>query len=112
MSALTRSLKAPQHKTSVAVQQQLSAMASNLFEIGLHNPNAATPTESVMIPRVWDSEAVLKSIAWLRHQNRDGRNIYIRPKGEHDLSMVDDLTEDAISTMKQAGFSPAVVVET
>ncbi len=112
MSALTRSLKAPQHKTSVAVQQQLSAMASNLFEIGLYNPNAATPTESVMIPRVWDSEAVLKSIAWLRHQNRDGRNIYIRPKGEHNLSLVDDLNKDAVSAMREAHFNPALVVET
>jgi hypothetical protein len=112
MSALTESLKAPQHKTTVAVQQQLSAMASNLFEIGLYNPNAATPTESVMIPRIWDSKSVLKSIAWLRHQNRDGRNIYIRPKGEHDLSLIDDLNKDAVSAMKDAHFNPALVVET
>ena len=112
MSAPTKSLKPPPHKTTVAVQQQLSAMASNLFEIGLHNPNAATPTESVMIPRVWDSEAVLKSIAWLRHQNRDGRNIYIRPKGEHNLSLVDDLNKDAVSAMRDEHFNPALVVET
>ena len=65
-----------------------------------------------MIPRVWDSETIVKSVSWLRHQNREGRNIYIRPKGEHDLSMVDDLTKDAVSTMKQVGFSPALVVET
>ena len=45
-----------------------------------------------MIPRVWDAGTILKSLPWLRHQNRHGRNIYIRPKGEHDLSMVDDLT--------------------
>jgi hypothetical protein len=48
----------------------------------------------------------------LRHQNREGRNIYVRPKGEHDLSMVDDLTADAVSAMKEAGFNPAVIVET
>jgi hypothetical protein len=65
-----------------------------------------------MIPRVWDSETIIKSVAWLRHQNREGRNIYIRPKGEHDLSMVDDLTQYAVSTMKQAGFAPALIVET
>jgi hypothetical protein len=86
-------------------------MGSELFEVGLYNPDAGA-TESIMIPRVWNSETILKSVAWLRHQNRAGRNIYIRPKGEHDLSMVDDLTTDAISTMRQAGFSPAVVVET
>jgi hypothetical protein len=86
-------------------------MGSELFEVGLFNPDAGA-TESIMISRVWNSETILKSVAWLRHQNRAGRNIYIRPKGEHDLSMVDDLTKDAISTMMQAGFSPAVVVET
>jgi RepB DNA-primase from phage plasmid len=42
----------------------------------------------------------------------EGRNIYIRPKGEHDLSMVDDLTMGAVSVMKAAGFNPAVTVET
>ena len=54
----------------------------------------------------------MKSVPWLRHQNREGRNIYVRPKGEHNLSMVDDLTADAVSTMRQAGFNPAVIVET
>src|SRR5712692_3451244 len=97
--------------TTRVVQQQVAVMASELFEVGLYNPNAGAG-ESVMIPRVWDSETIVKSVPWLRHQNREGRNIYIRPKGEHDLSMVDDLTKDAVSTMKQAGFSPAVVVET
>jgi hypothetical protein len=86
-------------------------MGSELFEIGLYNPNAG-PGESVMIPRVWNAETILKSVPWLRHQNREGRNIYVRPRGEHDLSMVDDLTTDAVSAMKEAGFNPSVIVET
>jgi hypothetical protein len=98
-------------KTAVAVRQQIAAMGSELFEVGLYNPNAGAG-ESVMIPRVWDAGTIVRSVPWLRHQNREGRNIYIRPKGEHDLSLVDDLTKDAVSAMKQAGFSPAVVVET
>ena len=98
-------------KTATAVQQQIAAMDSELFEVGLYKPNAAAG-ESVMIPRVWDSETIVKSVPWLRHQNREGRNIYIRPKGEHELSMVDDLTKDAVSSMKQKGFNPAVIVET
>jgi hypothetical protein len=61
---------------------------------------------------MWDRDALARSIPWLRHQNRDGRNIYIRPKGEHHLTMVDDLTQEAIAQMKLTGFSPAVVVET
>ena len=45
-------------------------------------------------------------------ENRDGRNIYIRPKGEHNLSLVDDLTATAIAEMLHVGFTPAAVVET
>jgi hypothetical protein len=99
------------NKTSLAVQLQLAAMAADLFEIGLYNPDAK-PTECVMIPRVWDAETLLNSTPWLRHQNREGRNIYVRPKGEHHLTLVDDLTTDAVSVMKSAGFDPAVIVET
>jgi hypothetical protein len=99
------------NRTPIAVQHQVAAMAADLFEIGLYNPDPG-PTESVMIPRVWDAESLLNSIPWLRHQNCDGRNIYIRPKGEHHLSLVDDLTTDAVSVMKAVGFDPAVVVET
>lgn len=98
-------------KTAAAVQQQVSAMGSELFEVGLYKPDAG-PGESIMIGRVWDAGTIVKSVPWLRHQNREGRNIYIRPKGEHNLSMVDDLTKDAVSAMKQAGFNPAVLVET
>jgi hypothetical protein len=98
-------------KTAAAVLGQVAGMGSELFEVGLYNPKA-TAGESIMIPRVWDSGTIGRSVAWLRLQNREGRNIYIRPKGEHDLSMVDDLTADAVSTMRQAGFNPAVIVET
>jgi hypothetical protein len=110
-SAITRQSNKASGKTAASVQQQVAAMGPGLFEVGLYNPNSGTG-ESVMIPRVWDAETIVKSVPWLRHQNREGRNIYIRPKGEHDLSMVDDLTVDAISAMKGAGFNPAVIVET
>ena len=41
-----------------------------------------------------------------------GRNIYIRPHGEHPLSLLDDLTFSPLEQMKSEGFNPAVVVET
>ncbi len=97
--------------TAAAVQQQVAAMGSELFEVGLYNPNAGAG-EWAMIPRVWDAETIVKSVPWLRHQNREGRNIFVRPKGEHNLSMVDDLTKDAVAAMKDVGFNPAVIVET
>ncbi|MCW5963964.1 MAG: RepB family DNA primase [Bryobacterales bacterium] len=97
-----------------AVKRQADAMGVEVFEIGLFKP--ATPgdekPEPEMLPRTWDKQTLLRSVGWLRYQNSQGRNIYIRPKGEHPLSMVDDLTAEAIHQMKQQGFEPCVVVET
>lgn len=98
-------------KTTEAVTRQVRAMGSSVFEVGLFNPEAA-PGEPVMLPRTWDTDALVRSISWLRHQNREGRNIYIRPNGEHNLSLVDDLTQRSVTEMKKTGFHPAVVVET
>ena len=94
-----------------AVHQQVAVMGAELFEVGLYKADSGA-TEATMIPRVWDANTILKSVPWLRHQNRGGRNIYIRPKGEHDLSLVDDLTNDALLSMKATGFNAALIVET
>ena len=99
------------NRTVEAVQRQIEAMGADVFEVGLFKPDAKG-REPIMVPRVWDAGSLLKSISWLRHQNRDGRNIYIRPHGEHRLSLIDDLTQDAIKQMNRAGFAPALVVET
>lgn len=87
-------------------------MGAEVFEVGLFKPEAASAGEAVMIPRTWTRETTLLSLPWLRFQNLNGRNIYIRPKGEHDLSMIDDLKPEAIRRMKSEGFQPALVVET
>src|SRR5262249_29919919 len=99
--------------TVEAATKQISAMATQVFEVGLFKP-AITSTErhAEMVPRVWDSSTLLKAIPWLKFQNRDGRNIYVRPKGEHALSLVDDLTREALRRMKESGFTPGIVVET
>src|SRR5258708_18389311 len=99
------------NRTVEAVHRQVEAMAAELFEVRLFKPDAEAG-EAIMIPRVWDRDSLARSIPWLRYQNWDGRNIYIRPQGEHDLSLIDDLTQHAIEGMKLAGFSPTLVVET
>jgi hypothetical protein len=99
------------NRTVVAVHRQIEAMDAEVFEIGLFKPDAKDG-EAIMLPRVWDRATLLRSVQWLRYQNRDGRNIYIRPSGEHNLSLVDDLTDAGIVEMKRSGFSPALVVET
>src|SRR6201996_6627587 len=99
-------------RTSQAGQYQIAAKGAQVFEAGISKPTAQEQGQAVMIPRTWDRDTVLRSTPWLRLQNADGRNIYIRPKGEHNLSLVDDLSADAVKRMKATGFFPAAVVET
>jgi len=94
-------------RTQEAVRQQLEAMGAGLFEVGVFDSASER-----MILRAWDKETAIKSIPWLRFENLKGRNIYIRPAGIHSLSLVDDLTADALHTMRRQGFTPALVVET
>ena len=102
------------NRTKIAVERQIVAMGADVFEVGLFKPQAAgdPSNEPEMLPRVWDRETLLRSVGWLCFQNAHGRNVYVRPKGEHHLSLVDDLTAEAIQRMKSDGFVPAVVVET
>lgn len=102
------------NRTLIAVEQQIAAMGCEVYEIGLFKPHTpdSDRREPEMLPRTWDRATLLKSVPWLRYQNSQGRNIYIRPKGEHHLSMVDDLTAAAIRRMKAEGYTPALVVET
>ncbi|MBY0504022.1 MAG: RepB family DNA primase [Bryobacteraceae bacterium] len=101
-------------RTLVAVEQQINAMGCEVYEIGLFKPHVpgSDSKEPEMLPRTWDGATLLKSVPWLRYQNSQGRNIYIRPSGEHHLSMVDDLTADAVKRMRAEGFGPTLVVET
>jgi hypothetical protein len=102
------------NRTRIAVERQIAAMGADIFEIGLFKPRVPGDgsNEPEMLPRVWDRETLLRSVGWLCFQNAHGRNIYVRPKGEHHLSLVDDLTAEAIQRMKTDGFGPAVLVET
>jgi hypothetical protein len=45
-------------------------------------------------------------------KNAEGRHIYIRPAGEHSLSLIDDASIQVVERLKSEGFAPAVVLET
>ena len=98
-------------RTQEAVGRQLGAMKSALYEVGLYRP-AVADNQPEMLPRTWDASTLVKSVPWLRWQNSQGRNIYIRPAGEHQFSLVDDLVADNLDRMGREGFPPCVVVET
>ena len=95
-------------RTHATVLAQISAMECNVFELGLYKSDP----QPIMLPRTWDTDTLIRSLGWLKHENRAGRNIYIRPNGEHHLTLVDDVKIGAVSAMKESGFHPALVVET
>src|SRR5262245_26307469 len=101
-------------RTTEAVRKQVLAMNTDFFEIGLYKPapDDHRPAEPEMLPRSWTADTLMKSVSWLKFQNQQGRNVYIRPKGEHALTLVDDLNVDALQRMRDTGFTPALIVET
>ena len=60
----------------------------------------------------WNAEQIDAAVSWFRRENAHGAHIFVRPHGAHALSLVDDVSADAIAAMKESGFQPAVVVET
>src|SRR5207247_9258331 len=97
--------------TSSAGRKKLAAIGCELFEVGVFRRETAG-TDASMLLRVWNPDTLLRAVPWLQLQNHACRHIYIRPKGEHNLSLVDDLTADAVTAMDRNGFHPALVVET
>jgi hypothetical protein len=93
-----------------AVKTQLKAMRCDLFEVGVFGQRQ-DGTERMDL-RTWDTDTLLHSLGWLRWNNAHGQNIYVRPAGEHPLSLVDDLSREALTTMRATGYQPAAVIET
>jgi len=90
----------------IAVKRQLKAMNCELYEIGIYHREA-----DKMLPRVWTQVEILKSVGWLKAMNYKGHDIFIRPEGSQGLIFFDDLSRGIITKMKEAGFAPAVLIE-
>ena len=108
-NALVKSKEMAANLTLEAVKKQSCAMGAQCFDIGLFDPNAA---EAAMLLRQWNLDTLLRSVSWLRLKNAEGRHIYIRPAGEHSLSLIDDASFQVVERLKSEGFAPAVVLET
>lgn len=105
-----------QNTTDFAVSTQLAALAHGRYEVGISLPaqpdhkDERKREERLMIRR-WTAAEIEKSLGFLKAQNMRGSHVYVRPEGEHAYSFVDDLTAARVAEMKQAGFPPALVVE-
>ena len=81
------------------VERQLSAMGAEIFEVGaLQRGEGDKP--QFMLLRTWDRKRLMESIPWLRYQNWHESHIYVRPKGERDLTLIDDLRASALGQMR------------
>jgi hypothetical protein len=89
------------------VWSQLRAMGCARFDLGVRRDGG-----EMVLREGQGAFAVAEAVKWLRHENAKGAHVYIRPAGIHSLSLLDDLTAEAIERMKAEGFEPAVVVET
>ena len=82
-------------------------MDCQLFEIGVLRMDGR-----MLLRSGWSANQIDAALAWLRRENARGAQIFVRPHGAHALSLVDDLSAETIPRMTDAGFQPAVVIET
>src|SRR5579885_3369540 len=93
--------------TERIVIAQLSAMGCEAFDIGVLRQSGR-----MLLRERWTQQQIVAAVPWLKHENARGGHIFVRPHGEHALSLIDDLTAEAVTSMEAAGFEPAVLVET
>jgi RepB DNA-primase N-terminal domain len=93
--------------TRSQVRRQLAAMACDYFDIGILRPDGR-----MLLREASTVSQIDQKTQWLKRENARRAHIFVRPHGTHALSLVDDLSVDAVARMAAAGFPPALVVET
>ncbi len=66
----------------------------------------------MLLREAWTASQIEQAIQPLRRENTRGAHIFVRPHGAHALSLIDDLSVDAIARISDVGYQPALVVET
>jgi hypothetical protein len=84
-------------------------MGCERYEVGIREQGTGR-----MLNREWSADQVKENVPWLKRMNAQGNDIYIRPSAQekHGLVLVDDLKREGLSRMKEAGHTPALIVET
>jgi len=93
--------------TRIAVANQLAAMRCDRFDIGVLRAN-----HRMILREDWSADKLQAALNWLRRENPRGSHIFVRPHGVHALSLVHDLSGDAIARVMESAFQPALIVET
>lgn len=98
-------------RTYLAASRQLDALGVDSFEVGVRDRAGR------MLIRSWSKAEVLKAIPWLKSQNAQGADVYVRPaspggNANAGIVLVDDLSRETVARMKADGLTPALLVET
>jgi hypothetical protein len=75
--------------TRSVIRKQFSAMGCELFEIGVLHQKGR-----MLLRRGWRTDQIDAAVDWLRRENTRGAHVFVRPRGTHALSLVDDLGVD------------------
>jgi hypothetical protein len=92
--------------TEAELRQQLAAMGCARVDLG-----ALSQAGWMTLATNWSAKALPSALRWLRRENARGAHIYIRPTRLHQLSLIDDLTADAIEDMKHCGAQIGVTLD-
>lgn len=111
--------------TEIAVTRALNAMGAQSYELGIlhrrdsysnqpgRTPGGLEPRAFMDLRQRLTREDILAAIPKLRvEQKTPDTHIYVRPFGNTNLTLVDDLKAAAVVRMRQDGFYPALVVQT
>ncbi len=98
---------AARDRSAEAAQRQVNAMGVDRFVVTLVDTKQGRQEE-----RRWGKADVSQSMAWLKRMNARGYDVWIRPDGEHGMALLGGLRKRDLHTLRERGFTPAVVVET
>lgn len=98
--------------------RQLDALGADHYRVTLmgqsddlisYNPGKNKGIDSSEL--FYSKEELLKQIPFLSRENRRGYNVFITPFSDSNhFLLIDDLSNDTLGKLKEAGFTPAVVV--
>lgn len=98
--------------TYIAVKRQLATLNCESYEVGIFDRSqAAVPGSYPMCIRFWSDDQIMKSLGFLKSENMQGKDIFIRPSGSVGLIFFDDLSRAGIEGLKELGLEPAIVIE-
>ena len=93
-------------KTEAAMRNLLAALPATGYDLGILGDQGMYRLEAISSPRI------LRMLPFLKYRNANGAHIYMRPTGESQYTLLDDLTAITLARLPPEGYAPAAVIET